>query len=31
MAFTEMGNLLEEVGLRMSILTSKYKEIFMAS
>ncbi len=31
MAFTEMGNLLEEIALRMSIITSKYEEIFMAS
>ncbi|MCH1582005.1 MAG: Na/Pi symporter [Flavobacteriales bacterium] len=31
MTFNEMGNLLEEIGLRMGILSSKYEEIFMAS
>ena len=31
MVFNEMGNLLEEVGLRMGILTEKYGEIFKAS
>lgn len=31
MAFNEMGNLLEEIGLRMGILTSKFEEIFMVS
>jgi phosphate:Na+ symporter len=31
MTFNEMGNLLEEIGLRLGILASKYEEIFMAS
>ena len=30
MTFNEMGNLLEEIGLRLSILAAKYEEIFMA-
>ncbi len=29
--FNEMGNLLEEIGVRLGILSSKYEEIFMAS
>jgi hypothetical protein len=31
MTFNEMGNLLEEMGLRLSILSAKYEEVFMAS
>jgi len=31
MVFNEMANLLEEVGLRLGILVSKYEEIFKAS
>lgn len=31
MTFNEMGNLLEEIGLRLGILSSKYEEIFMVS